>query len=342
MKQVIISRYGKPDVLKVKNVNDPSPKPNEILIANKFSGVNFSEVMARMNLYPGSPKPPCSLGGECCGIVKSIGKNVKKFKVGQKVMAFSRFQSYASKVCTPENMVLPLPIHFTFEEGAAFPIVYITAFQMLFDLGNLQENQTILIHGAGGGVGVAAIQFAKSINAKIIGTASKWKHPYIQKMGVEHCIDYTNEDVVKQVKNITDNRGVDLIIDPVGSNNWKLSYECLDVMGKLIIYGNQSFVTGLKINPLKAIKELFSMPKYKPMQLMSENKSIMGYHLGRMQGSEYKIKKSFEAMNKFINNRDVIPVIDKIFHYTHASDAHQYMQERKNVGKILIDFSDIE
>ena len=280
MKQIVISKYGSPEVLQVRNVEKPTPKSDEVLIKNHFSGVNFSEVMARMKLYPGAPKPPSTIGGECCGVIEAIGDNINGFSIGQRVMAFSRFQSYASHVCSPISMVMPLPDEFSLEQGAAFPVVYITAYQMLFDLGNLRAGDTVLIHGAGGGVGTAAIQIAKSLDVKIIGTASKWKHARLKEMGVDCCIDYQYENVVEKVKSFTNNNGVDVIIDPVGAKNWKMSYECLGIMGKLIIFGDQDLVSGFKLNPFTAIKELWSMPKYKPMSLMSSNKSIMGYHLG--------------------------------------------------------------
>jgi synaptic vesicle membrane protein VAT-1 len=342
MKKIIISKYGAPEVLQVRDTEIPIPKSGEILIKNYFSGVNFSEVMARMKLYPGAPKPPCTLGGECSGVIESIGENVNGFSIGQRVMAFSRFKSYASHVCTPQEMVMPLPEEFSLEQGAAFPVTYITAYQMLFDLGNLRSGDTILIHGAGGGVGTAAIQIAKSLDVKIIGTASKWKHPQLIKMGVDYCIDYQNEDVFKQVESFTSSKGVDIIIDPVGAKNWKMSYKCLGIMGKLIIFGDQDLVTGFKLNPISALKELWSMPKYKPMSLMSANKSIMGYHLGRMQGAEEKIKRSILALEKLAKDGHISPIIDKVFTYTDSPSAHQYMQERKNFGKILIDFSKVK
>ena len=342
MKQIVISKYGAPEVLQVRNAETPSPKSGEILIKNHFSGVNFSEVMARMKLYPGAPKPPCTIGGECSGVIEAIGQGVNGFSVGQRVMAFSRFESYASHVCTPEGMVMPLPNEFSLEQGAAFPVVYITAYQMLFDLGNLRAGDTVLIHGAGGGVGTAAIQIAKSLDVKIIGTASKWKHPRLKEMGVDCCIDYQHEDVVGKVKSFTKDKGVDVIIDPVGSKNWKMSYKCLGIMGKLIIFGDQDLVTGFKLNPFTAIKELWSMPTYKPMSLMSSNKSIMGYHLGRMQGAEEKITRSVLALNELAKEGHISPIIDKIFPFTDAPGAHRYMQERKNFGKIIIDFSQAE
>lgn len=138
----------------------------------------------------------------------------------------------------------------------------------------------------------------------------------------------------------TGNRGVDLIIDPVGSKNWKISYKCLGKMGKLIIYGDQNFVKGKTFSLITSMKEVFSMPKFRPMDLMSKNKSIMGYHLGRLEGTEDKIQRAVSALSNFVQEGRLSPVIDKIFPFKEAYKAHEYIQNRKNFGKVLIDFSE--
>jgi NADPH:quinone reductase-like Zn-dependent oxidoreductase len=236
-------------------------------------------------------------------------------------------------------MVMHLPNNFSLEEGAAFPLVYVTAYMMLFNLGNFRNGETILIHGAGGGVGTAAVQLAQSAGGNIIGTASKWKHKKLNSMGVLNCIDYNTEDILYNVMEYTKGKGVDLIIDPIGGGNWKISYKCLSPMGKLIIYGDQNFVKGKSLNIYTSLKEIFSMPKYKPMKLMSDNKSIMGYHLGRLAGAEQKIQNSVQVLKQIVETNHLKPIIDRIFSYSEVHDAHQYIQDRKNFGKVLLDFT---
>ena len=340
MKEVIITKYGPPDVLQVRELKTPIPNNNQVLVRNHFTGINFSEIMARMRLYPGAPKPPTTLGSEACGIIESVGKRVVHFKPGDKVMLFCKFCSYSTHIITNEEMVMPLPKDFSFEDGAAFPLVYVTAYMMMFDLGNFRKGETILIHGAGGGVGTAAIQLAQAANGNIIGTASKWKHAKLNKVGVPNCIDYNTEDVIKKVMEYTNGTGVDLIIDPVGSENWKTSYKCLSPMGKLIVYGDQNFVKGKSLSLYAILKEISSMPKYKPMDLMSDNKSIMGYHLGRLVGVEDKIQQAVIEVIRIVQNNNIKPVIDRIFPYTEAHKAHSYIQNRNNFGKVLLDFRD--
>ena len=340
MKSVILTKYGAPEVLKVKEFQDPEPKDNEVRIKVHYAGINFAEIMSRMKLYPGGPKPGSVLGFEASGIVDKIGKNIKDITIGEKVIGLSLSGSYSSHVCIDKNLIIPLPKNFALDEAAAFPVTYVTAYMMIFDLGNLQDGDTFLIHGAGGGVGTAAIQLAKTKNIKIIGTSSSWKHDKISNMGVEKCIDYNKEDTEKEIMDYTNGKGVDLIIDPIGANNWKLSYRVLSKMGKLIIYGDQNLVKGDKLKPLVTIKEMYSMPKYRPTNLIGNNKAVMGFHLSRFKGCEWKVQRSIKNLLKLVNENDLHPVIDKKFPYYEASKAHRHVQNKKNFGKVLLDFKE--
>ena len=339
MKRIEYIKYGAPEVLQVKDFDLNELKDNEVQIKTHFAGINFAEIMTRMGLYPGAPKPPSPIGGEASGIIQKIGSKVGDFKIGDKVMAFAPFNSYSSHINVNENMLIKLPESFTMEQGAAFPVVYITAYMMMFDLGNLKKDEIFFIQGAGGGVGTAAIQLAKEVGAKIIGTSSAWKHERLKDMGVDLCIDYNNENVKKKIMDYTDGYGVDLIIDPVGGKQWSESYETLSPMGKLIVYGNQNLVQGKTRSTIALIKEMFAMPKIKPYELIGKNKAIMGYHLGKLKGAEHKIKRAIKGINIMIEAGNINPVIGKVFPFDQAAEAHTYIQERKNFGKVLLDFT---
>jgi len=339
MKSVILTKYGAPEVLKVKEFKNPEPLDNEVRIKVHYAGINFAEIMSRMKLYPGGPKPGSVLGFEASGIIDKIGKNVKELNIGTKVIGLSLSGSYSSHICIDKDLIIQLPENFELDEAAAFPVAYITAYMMIFDLGNLQDGDTFLIHGAGGGVGTAAIQLAKTKDIQIIGTSSSWKHDKISKMGVDKCIDYNKDDTEKEILDYTKGKGVDLVIDPIGANNWKLSYRVLSKMGKLIIYGDQNLVKGDKLRPLVAIKEMYSMPKYRPTNLIGNNKAVMGYHLGRFKDQEWKVQRSIKNLLKLVNKYDLHPIIDKKFPYNEAPKAHRYIQNRKNFGKVLLDFN---
>ena len=341
MKSVILTKYGAPEVLQVKELKTPEPLNNQVRIKVHYAGINFAEIMARMRLYPGGPKPGSVLGGEVSGVIDKIGEDVQGLSIGEKVMGLSLSGSYSSQVCIDADSIIQLPNNFKLDEAAAFPVAYITAYMMMFDLGNLQEGDTFLIHGAGGGVGTAALQLAKTKNIKIIGTSSSWKHDKLIRMGIDKCIDYNTDNTEKEIMDFTNGKGVDLVIDPIGAKNWKLSYRVLAKMGKLIIYGDQNLVKGDKLKPIVAMKEMYSMPKYRPMDLMANNKAVMGYHLGRFKGHEWKIKRSIENLVKLVNDNDLHPVIDSKFSFRDAPKAHRHIQNRKNFGKVLLDFTSI-
>tara|TARA_B100001123_G_C15254689_1_gene1004220 strand:+ start:665 stop:1690 length:1026 start_codon:yes stop_codon:yes gene_type:complete len=339
MKRIEYIKFGGPEVLQVKDFNLSDPKDNQVQIKTHFAGINFAEIMTRMGLYPGAPKPPSPIGGEASGIVEKVGSNVTGFNKGDEVMAFAPFNSYSSHINIDQNMLFKLPENFTMEQGAAFPVIYLTAYMMMFDLGNLKKDEIFFIQGAGGGVGTAAIQLAKSVGAKIIGTSSKWKHDRLKEMGVDYCIDYTTENVKEKIMNYTDGYGVDLVIDPVGGKQWSESYAMLAPMGKLIVYGNQNLVQGKTRSILAFVKEMLTMPKVKPFEMIGKNKAIMGYHLGRLKGAEHKIKRAVDGIAPIIASGNVQPVIGKVFSFDEAGLAHEYIQQRKNFGKVLLDFT---
>lgn len=340
MKQIIYNRFGPPEVLQVIDTPKPEPRAGEVRIRVQFAGVNFSEIMARMNLYPGAPMPPAALGSEASGVVEMEGPGASGFSIGQKVMTFCHHCSYSTHVIVPVKNVIPLPDTFSFQQGAAFPVIYTTAWLMLIEMGCLRQGRTVIIHGAGGGMGTAMIQLARVVGARIIGTASSWKHNRLYQLGVDECIDYNRDNVYERVMDFTKGQGADLIIDPLGGQSWKISYNMLSKMGRLIVYGDQKLVNGRKRNLIKLMKELWTTPAYKPYQLIAHNRSIMGFHLGRLNGYEHRIRSAVTKLLKLADTGAIEPIVDRIFPYTEAPEAHQYIQDRKNFGKILLDFRD--
>ena len=193
MRAVVITRHGAPEVLAVEERPDPPVGPGEVRIAVKAAGINFADLMARSGVYPDAPKPPCVVGYEVAGEVESVGEGVSDHAVGDRVLAGSRFGGYAELVSVPVDQVIALPETLSFEQGAAFPVNYSTAYAALVIMGGLAGNERVLIHAAAGGVGIAATQIAKGIGAEIFGTASSSKHDAIRAQGVDHAIDYREQ-----------------------------------------------------------------------------------------------------------------------------------------------------
>jgi NADPH:quinone reductase-like Zn-dependent oxidoreductase len=342
MRAVVITGHGGPEVLQVQEKPDPPVGPGEVRIDVKAAGINFADTMARVGLYPEAPKPPCVVGYEVAGDVESVGDGVESVKVGDKVMAGTRFGGQASMVTVPENQVFPLPDGFSYEQGAAFPVNYSTSYVALVMMGGLREGDRVLIHAAGGGVGISATQIARSRGAEIFGTASASKHDAIRDQGVQHAIDYRNQDFEQEVRRITDGEGVDVIMDATGPTNFRKDYRLLREGGRLIMYGLSEASTGTGRDLKKLFASLARMPFatvpwWKSLQLMNENKGIFGLNMLAWQDRE-GLDRVLEAFNKEIDagTISIDPVVAEAFPFDRAGDAHTFIAERRNIGKVVL------
>src|SRR3954451_7766579 len=342
MKAVVLTGHGGPEVLRVEERPDPSVGPGEVRIAVKAAGINFADTIARVGLYPEAPKPPCVLGYEVAGEVESIGEGVESVKSGDRVMAGTRFGGQASMVTVPAGQAIPMPDGFSFEQGAAFPVNYATSYVALVMMGGLREGERVLIHAAAGGVGISAIQIARSRNAEIFGTASASKHDAIREQGVQHAIDYRNQDFEQEIRRITGGEGVDLIMDATGPTNFRKDYRLLREGGRLVMYGASELSTGSGRDMKKLFASLARMPFatvpwWKSLQLMSENKGTFGLNMLAWQDRE-GLDRVLEAIGKELDEGTISidPVIAEAFPFERAGDAHRFIGERKNVGKVVL------
>jgi len=261
---------------------------------------------------------------------------VTGFKEGDRVFAFTRFGGYSDVVVAPAGFVYPIPAALSFEKAAAIPVTYFTAWTMLIYHGNIRAGDTVLVHAAAGGVGVAAIQVCKLRGARIIGTASPSKHARLKEMGVAHCIDYTTQDFGAEVKRITDGRGVDVVLDAVGGKSFKTSYDSLAPLGKLMMFGGSAFTPGKTRSIPAIVKAFFSMPKFKPFDLMDKNRGVFGVNMGHLWGEGAKLKAMMGEITPHFADGTLEPIVDKTFPFAKAAEAHSYLQDRKNFGKALL------
>jgi len=335
MRQVWIPRWGGPEVLEVREAPDPEPGPGQVRIRVAAAGVNFADVMARIGLYPDAPKPPTVIGYEVAGTIDAVGPGTK-LPVGTRVLAMTRFGGYSDVVVVPEPTAVPLPDGLSFEKAAAIPVNYLTAWTMLVWLGNSHPGEKVLVHAAAGGVGQAALQICKVRGAEVIGTASKSKHARLKELGVAHCIDYTTEDFEVEVKRITDGRGVDIVLDAVGGESFGKSYRSLAPLGRLFVFGGSAFAPKGTRNLLSVARAFFAMPTFKPMTMMSQNRGVHGVNLGHLWGETQKIRDILDDVMALVREGKLDPVVDKTFPFTQAGEAHRYLQERKNFGKVVL------
>ena len=336
MKQIVITKYGDTDVLKIQENKDPKPSAGDVLIAVKAIGVNFADILARKGLYPDAPKPPCVVGYEVSGIIEAVGQGADSSMVGKSVLALTRFNGYSDKICVPEGQVFAIPGSLDFERAAAIPVNYLTAYQLICVMGGLQKGESILIHNAGGGVGLAALDIAMHLEATTYGTSSANKHSFLMERGLNHPIDYRNQDFLSSVMGLTDGKGVELIIDPIGGKNWKKNYRALRPTGRLGMFGVSTVTESTMGRVFQFIKLLAQMPWYNPLGLMNANKSVFGVNLGHIWNEGDKIAGWMQEILKGVEDGWVRPHVDRTFPFEQAGEAHAYIEARKNIGKIVL------
>jgi synaptic vesicle membrane protein VAT-1 len=338
---VVLTGTGGPEVLQVQEKPDPSVGPGEIRIAVRAAGINFADTLARVGLYPDAPKPPCVLGYEVCGEVEKVGEGVEEYKPGDRVIAGTRFGGQAELVTVPAAQALPLPERLSFEQGAAFPVNYGTAYAALVLMGSLREGTRVLIHAAGGGVGISATQIARNAGAEIFGTASPGKHEAIRAQGVAHAIDYRSQDFEHEVMRITGGEGVDLIMDALGPTSFRKDYRLLRPGGRLIMYGlSENSDAGKRNIPatLKSLAKmpLASMPWWKSLMMMNENKGVFGLNMLSWWEREGNIDRVTEPLMADLEAGRLEPVVAEAFPFDRAGEAHEFIAQRRNVGKVVL------
>jgi synaptic vesicle membrane protein VAT-1 len=336
MRQIFIEGAGGPEKLVVREAPDPQAAPDTLRIRVRASGINFADILARKGLYPDAPKLPCVVGYEVSGTVDAVGDGVDTAWIGKEVFALTRFGGYADVVIVPQRQVFEKPASLTHEQAAAIPVNYLTAWQLLVTMGALSKHETVLIHNAGGGVGLAAIDIARHIGARIIGTASSGKHAFLKQRGLHEAIDYRTQDWTRELARLTDQRGVELVTDPIGGNHWKKSYAALRSSGRLGMFGISTATDSKLIGPLRLLPTALGMPFFHPIALMNSNRSVFGVNLGHMWHEADKIRVWMEAILQGVANGWVRPHVDSSFSFGQAGDAQRYMEERRNTGKVVL------
>ena len=337
----MLTGHGGPEVLRVQDRPDPPVGAGEVRVAVKAAGINFADTMARVGLYPDAPKTPCVLGYEVAGEVESVGEGVSSFKTGDRVMAGTRFNGQAELVSVAENQVLPLPEQMSFEEGAAFPVNYGTAYAALVIMGSLREGDRVLIHAAAGGVGISATQIARNIGAEIFGTASPSKHDAIREQGVDHPIDYRGRDFEEEVRRITAGEGIDLAMDALGPTSFRKDYRLLRPGGRLVMYGLSEASTAGKRDMGAAVRSLVKMPLatmpwWRSLQVMNENKGVFGLNMLSWWDEEGSLDRVTEPLMADLEAGRLKPIVAESFPFSRAGDAHVYIAERRNIGKVVL------
>jgi NADPH:quinone reductase-like Zn-dependent oxidoreductase len=331
MRAVVITKHGGPEVLQVQERPAPGrPLGGQVLVDVKAAGINFADTMARMGLYADAPKTPCVVGYEVAGEVTAVGPGVEDFKPGDRVLGGTRFGGHAEQVVIKAADAVKLPDSLSFEQGAAVPVNYATAWAALVRYGSVQRGERVLVHAAAGGVGIAATQIAKREGAEVWGTASPGKHDACRELGVDHPVDYTRGGWENDLP------PMDIVLDAIGGHSFRIGYDLLRPGGRLVCYGASAVTSGEKRNIATALKTVVRMPRFNLIKQMSESKTVIGLNMLRLWDDSGTLDPWIAPLRELLDDGTVAPVVAEAFPFERAGDAHRMIAERRNVGKVVL------
>ncbi len=337
MRQVWITKAGPPEVLQVREAPDPTPRAGEVRIRVEASGINFADLLARMGLYPDAPKLPCVVGYEVAGTVDALGEGVTEAHVGQEVLALTHFGGYADIVCVPAINTFLRPPQMSPQVGAAMLVNYVTAYQLLVVMGSLHRGERVLIQSAAGGVGLAALDICRIYGAQTIGLASTAKHAFLRSRGLDHALDSRTADVVKEVQQISNGDGVEIVVDAQGGPSWRQSYGLLAPTGRLLTFGVSSLAPGNRRSLRSLLRFVLAVPRFTPLRLINENRGVLGVNVGHLWHKPHLLRGAAEQLLAWYAEGKIAPHIDRAFPFAQAPAAHQYLHDRKARGKVLLE-----
>ena len=327
MRAVVVSAYGSTDVLKVEDIAGPVLEPNQVRIEVHAAGLNFADVMSRLGHYSANMDLPYIGGFEVSGVVTETSPEVSGLAVGDRVAAMTRRGGFAEAVCIDQRDVIVLPDSMSFTEGAAVPVAYSTAWAGLIGYGNVQPGERVLVMAAAGAVGIAAVQLAKNAGAEVWGAASPGKHETILGLGVDTAVDYTQpgwED---------DLPPFDLVMDAIGGDSFKRSYDLLRPGGRLVAFGAVSVFDGgvrEETEDFRTVRGLSSAEQ------MIDSKTIIGLDLRVLWDDRDTIQPWLAPLIPLLENKAIRPIVSDVVTYAQAAEAHQILTDRRNIGKVVL------
>jgi len=332
MRVVVITKHGDPSVLQVQQRPDPAPPgPGQLRVAVRAAGVNFADHLARVGLYPDAPKLPAVVGYEVAGTVEAVGDGVDPSRVGERVLAGTRFGGYADVVNVAANDSVAIPDTLSFEQGAAVPVNYATAWAALHGYGSLRAGERVLVHAAAGGVGIAAIQFAKAAGAEVHGTASPGKHQKLAELGVDRAIDYRRDGWWKGLG------PYDLVLDALGGTSLRRSYDLLRPGGRLVGYGVSALQQGEKRSLRRAAPHALSMLRgFNLLSQLEDSKAVIGLNMLRLWDDRGTLEPWITPLAQALHDGTISPIVHAAVPFTEAPEAHRILAARENIGKVVL------
>jgi len=318
MKSIIVREYGEPEVMKVEEAETPTPSGTQVLVKIEAAGVNPVDTYLRTGIHAHAPKLPYTPGKDAAGVVETVGVEASRFKPGDRVYTADTLTgTYAEYALCDEKQIGPLPGKVSFEQGAGVWTPYATSYRALFQKASVKTGEKVLIHGASGGVGTAAVQWAKQAGAIVAGTASSEEgKQMVLGSGADAVFDHADEDHFEEVREFTGGTGVDVIIEMLANVNLERDFECLAMFGRIVVVGNRGSI------------------QFTPRLAMTKDATIYGMSLFNSTQSERDAIHAalFEGLSSGLLN----PQVSRIFKLEDAPAAHHEVIENKALGKIIL------
>jgi NADPH:quinone reductase len=322
MKALLCKQFGLPESLVVEVVADPTPAKGQVVIRVHAAGANFPDALIIQNLYQFKPPLPFSPGGECAGVIEAIGEGVRHLKLGDRVIGLTGHGAFAELTLADARAVLPLPAEVDFAIGASFLMTYATSYHALQDRGALKAGETLLVLGASGGVGLAAIEIGKALGAKVIAAASSdEKLAVCKEHGADILLNYTTEDLKERIKALTEGKGVDVVYDPVGSNYTEAALRSCAWRGRLLVVG---FANG-------------QIPKLPANLTLLKGCSVVGVFWGEYTKREpQRFMGDVTTLFQWYQEGKLAPYISSTYSLERGGEAIRALMERRVSGKLVI------
>jgi NADPH:quinone reductase-like Zn-dependent oxidoreductase len=338
MKAMVVTRHGDVDRMRMTDLPAPSQSAGELLVAVRAAGVNFADVLSRLGIYKAAPRPPFVPGIEVAGIVEAVGEGVRTFAAGDRVTGFCTFGGYAEKAVLKAPAAMRIPEGMTFSEAAAFPVQYLTAFHGLFQLAHVRPADKVLVHAGAGGVGIACLQLLRPLPCQVFATVStdakalvvKEEHPRARPVVT------AREDFTEVILAETGGRGVDVVMDSVGGDTFRRSWNLLAPFGRHILFGAAAAVKPGAIAKLGALWRLRRMLAVWPLAMLDQNRTLSAFNLYHLAGRPDVMDEAKEALFKALRESAIKPRVGLSLPLEKAAEAHRRMQARQTAGKIVL------
>lgn len=338
MRAVVVKRHGDVSVFSIEERPEPQPGPGQVRIAVKAVGVNFADVLSRLGVYKAAPKPPFIPGIEVAGLVEELGEGVSEPARGQRVMAFCAFGGYAEKVVIPASYAMAVPEAMTWPEAAAFPVQYLTAYHGLFQLAHVRRGDTVLLHAAAGGVGVACLQLLRHSGARVFATVGSDSKVQVVKEEYPdaRAIVYTDEPFDAAVRREAGELGVDVVMDSVGGDVFGRSWRLLRPYGRYVLYGAAAAVRPGSIAKLGALWRLRRMLLVSPLAMIDANRTLSAFNLFHLADRQDILREAAGVLVELYATGVIRPRVGLALPLEKVAEAHRRMQSRQTIGKVVL------